>query len=500
MPTPMHLSATLARPVALLALMQLGLHSPVFGQAPSDIAVGEQVELNLTSKWQLCTVTQVSPSMQLKCDELTITITKPKKGSIRRPLTAAEQPPPPGALAEAAAWAGSHAVALATCEPGSGFADLQPLKKIIGSRPVVAFGEGMHGTHEHLAFRNRLFEFLVEQMGFTAIAVESGYSESVAADDYALGRDVERHKAVVAVFAWSETPIGENAQLLDWMRAYNARSGTRRRLRFYGLDLTGGRNGRFPEARLAVDAALRYLATVDAERAQKLHAVLDRLLDRFDTAGYPTLSGDERNTVSGALADMLGAFEREHIRYVGMSSSAEYQRACQHAVVARQLDMNFRAQTRVDEQPQRDASMARNMMWVLQQEGPGGRVLLFAHNSHVRKSPNSSDLGRYLDEMLGTRMVVIGSLFNRGAAGIEGGETRPVLPDSQLVSLNAAFMDRVRRPLFLLDLARLPREGPLADWLVKGKPIWNHRMSSNPAESFDALVVIDTISPARPLK
>ena len=50
--------------------------------------------------------------------------------------------------------------------------------------PLSQWGEAMHDTHEHLAFRNRLFEFLVEQMGFTAIAVETGYSESVAADDY----------------------------------------------------------------------------------------------------------------------------------------------------------------------------------------------------------------------------------------------------------------------------------------------------------------------------
>src|SRR5262245_47595738 len=67
--------------------------------------------------------------------------------------------PPAGAIAEAKAWAAAHAVPLATCEPGNGFTDLQPLTKMIGNRPVVAFGEGMHNTHEHLAFRNRLFEF-----------------------------------------------------------------------------------------------------------------------------------------------------------------------------------------------------------------------------------------------------------------------------------------------------------------------------------------------------
>jgi erythromycin esterase len=204
----------------------------------------------------------------------------------------------------------------------------------------------------------------VEQLGFTAIAVETGYSESVAADDYVLGRGVNRRKAATAVFSWAHTPSEENAQLIDWMRAYNARSTTKRPVRFYGLDLTGGRNGTFPEARLAVDAAHQFLVTVDRERAGQLHQVLGPLLDRFNTAGYPTLSQQERNTISGALADLLGTFERDQMRYIRVSSSAEYHRAYQHAIVARQLDMNFRAQTREDVQPQRDASMARNLMWI----------------------------------------------------------------------------------------------------------------------------------------
>jgi hypothetical protein len=96
-------------------------------------------------------------------------------------------------------------------------------------------------------------------------------------------------------------------------------------------------------------------------------------------------------------------------------------------------------------------------------------------------------------------MIVIGSFFNRGAVGHKGGETRPITPSPHL-SLNTIFMDAVRKPLFLLDLGRLPREGTLADWLAKGKPVWNYRFEGNPAMAFDALVVIDTISPLRPLK
>ena len=45
----------------------------------------------------------------------------------------------------------------------------------------------MHGAHEPLAFRNRLFRFLVERMGFTAIALESGFTESISARSFIEG-------------------------------------------------------------------------------------------------------------------------------------------------------------------------------------------------------------------------------------------------------------------------------------------------------------------------
>jgi len=143
--------------------------------------------------------------------------------------------------------------------------------------------------------------------------------------------------------------------------------------------------------------------------------------------------------------------------------------------------------------------MARNLMSILQREGPVGRVLVFAANNHVRKSPRESDLGVYLNDLLGKQMIVIGSFCNKGAVGRLGGETRPI-PPSPSLTLNSAFMDGVRKPLFLLDLDSVPREGPLADWLANGKPVWNYRFEGNPARSFDALLVIDTISPLRPLK
>ena len=70
-------------------------------------------------------------------------------------------------------WAATHAFQVTTVDPASNDSDLLRLESAIGTARVVALGEPMHGAHEPPAFRNRLFRFLVEQMGFTAIALAS---------------------------------------------------------------------------------------------------------------------------------------------------------------------------------------------------------------------------------------------------------------------------------------------------------------------------------------
>ena len=157
------------------------------------------------------------------------------------------------------AWAKQHAIPITTVEPSHGFADLQALKTTIGHARIVALGESAHEVHEFRAFRNRLLEFLVQEMGFTAIAVETGFSEGVEVDDYVAGRSVGSANLAQRVFMWSPQGDTENLELIEWMRRYNSQPSTARKIRFYGIDLTGGRDDvGFTESRPALDAALSY--------------------------------------------------------------------------------------------------------------------------------------------------------------------------------------------------------------------------------------------------
>src|SRR5262245_265918 len=85
---------------------------------------------------------------------------------------------------ELVSWLQQHAVPLTTVEAGNGFADLQPLKPVIGNARIVALGEATHGTREFFQLKHRLLEFLVTEMGFTTFAMEANWPESLAVNDY----------------------------------------------------------------------------------------------------------------------------------------------------------------------------------------------------------------------------------------------------------------------------------------------------------------------------
>ena len=97
------------------------------------------------------------------------------------PAVAARSQPASTRAAEVERWISASAIPLRSVELIDDLADLRAFAPVVGSSRVVALGESTHGAHEPLAFRNRLFRYLVEQHEFTAIALETGLPESRAA-------------------------------------------------------------------------------------------------------------------------------------------------------------------------------------------------------------------------------------------------------------------------------------------------------------------------------
>ncbi len=424
------------------------------------------------------------------------------------------------------AWAKDHAIRLSTIEPGHGFADLQPIESIIGDALVIALGEAAHGTHDFLAFRNRLLEFLVHQAGVTALAAETGYAESLDVDAYINGEDVDDMVAAQSVFDdWYPAPLEENLALVEWMRAYNAGAPPGRALHFYGIDLTGGWG--YEHARRVADSALDYIGRVDPGAAAELRARLDPLLATFTTQGYASLVPAQRARLTAAIADLVTMLETRRPEFIAATTKADFERARRHAVNARQLDAYFgcapqaSSDSAADYRAQsmmRDAAMAENLRAVLQQEGTrGGRMLLFAHNWHIKKRASVTEafpeqfpgepgttMGQYLQSTLGDQLVVVGSTFHRTA---DGTITGPPVTNTRLTVDPAEPSDldnelaRVGSPAFIVDLRAAWQSASAAAALDRPRRMrFNDRYAEeNPLQAFDALLYVDTVSDWRPV-
>ena len=376
------------------------------------------------------------------------------------------------------------------------------------SARVVALGEPLHGAHEPVALRNRLFEFLVEKLDFTAIAVETGFTRAWAVDDYVRG--LEGDAAVARnVFHASENLWAENQQLIDWMRDYNARPSTTRPIRFYGVGLSGFGLGQLRTPRIAVDAALAYLDRVDKAQSDEFRD-LAALLPYFNQTDHPVLEPAERNALTALLSDLVIAFERDRLGFVAVSGASGYERAYREAVVAQRVDALLRARAASPNDFRmmanvNDETMASNLEWVLEQEGADGRVFVFAGNWHVKTSPMWPDaypegfpegrpatsMGEYLRSVLGEAMVVIGTRFGGGESSYNRSYARadPASVDG--------LLGRVGVPLMLVGLGSTSMSQDARDQLR-----FYRRVRSNDrygeldvTAAFDALVYMDMLTP-----
>ena len=121
-------------------------------------------------------------------------------------------------------------------------ADLDPLLDLIGDADYVLLGEASHGTSEYYTWRARLSKRLLQEKGFSFIAVEGDWP-----DCYAINRFIKHYehaaqsaRDVLATFTRWPTWMWANWEivaLIAWLRTYNDSRPPAQQVGFYGLDV-----------------------------------------------------------------------------------------------------------------------------------------------------------------------------------------------------------------------------------------------------------------------
>lgn len=268
--------------------------------------------------------------------------------------------------------------------------DFAPLLKRIGEARFVLIGEASHGTHEFYRLRAQLTRRLIEDKGFSAVAVEGDWPDASRVNRYVrgLGSDAD---SVAALGSFQRFPgwMWRNTDVVDfvgWLRAHNDRvDSSRRKVGFYGLDLYSLHS--------SIEAVVGYLDKADPEaarRARARYACFEHFGGDPEVYGYKTRLGLARGCEDQVVDQLVELrCQRDQILLRdGIAAEDEFFHAEQNALLVKDAEQYYRVmfQDNISSWNLRDRHMAGTLEALAQhllRSGRGAKVVVCAHNSHV---------------------------------------------------------------------------------------------------------------------
>lgn len=302
---------------------------------------------------------------------------------------------------------------------------------------LLGFGEALHGGEDILILRNRIFQHLAEVHGYSAIAIESSFPRGYIVNEYVAGRGPASYEAIQeAGFSHGFGRLDANRELVEWIRRYNADSSHRVKLQFYGFDSPTEMTSPDSPAHV-LHFALDYFSSIDIVGGKEHRLRIDTYLGQDSDWENPAAMMDPTKSVGLSPAatalrieveDLISELRMRRPELVAKSGTSRYLEAVQYAAVAREL-LNYHAVVAqtfskpadrlVSLLGRRDAMMADNLEHIVSRERCQGKVLAFAHNSHLQLGKAQWQLGphlltwwpagSHLNEIFGPRYAVIGS-------------------------------------------------------------------------------------------
>ena len=409
---------------------------------------------------------------------------------------------------------------------GGGPRDYDALLAGIGDARIVMLGEATHGTHEFYRERALITRRLIEQKGFTAVAVEADWPDAYRVNRYVRGAGTDEDAMdALAGFGRFPTWMWRNAEVLDfigWLRSHNDTQPADRRAGFYGLDLYS--------LRTSIEAVLAYLDKVDPEaarRARTRYACFDQFGDEMQAYGYAAEVGLTPTCEREVVAELL-ALQRRRAEYAsrdGRVAADEFFYASQNARLVRNAEAYYRTMFRGRVEPWnlRDQHMSetvRELLTFLDRLRPGARLVLWAHNSHLGDARATDmshigelNVGQLVRHYYGAAAVNVGFTTHHGTvtaasewdAPAERKHVRPALAGSYEKLFHDAGIPRFMLPLRSDPVLASALEGPHLERAIgviylPETERQSHYFHARLPQQFDFVIHIDETRAVEPIE
>jgi erythromycin esterase-like protein len=405
--------------------------------------------------------------------------------------------------------------------------DYDPLLKMIGDARVVLIGEASHGTHEFYRERAQITKRLIEEKGFSAVAVEADWPDAYRVNRYVrnIGDDAD---ATDALKGFKRFPawMWRNADVLDfvgWLRTHNDDLPTEdAKVGFYGLDLYS--------LHTSIEAVLTYLDKIDpdaARRARNRYACFDHFGKDEQSYGYATGIGIAESCEEEVVTQLLEIHRRatEFARRDGRVAMDDYFYAWQNARLVMNAERYYRSmfRGRVSSWNLRDSHMAEtldSLLTYLSNLNRNAKVVVWEHNSHLGDARATSmgaegewNVGQLARERYGHEAVLIGMSTYEGTvtaasnwdAPAERMRVRPALPGSFESVFHDAHISRfvitLRNDRHTADALREPMLERAIGVIYKPETErQSHYFRSRLSDQFDAVIHFDETRAVEPLE
>jgi len=387
-----------------------------------------------------------------------------------------------------------------------------------GDRRVVLLGEASHGTAEFYRARAAITRRLIEQHGFSIVAVEADWPDAASLDRYVRQRPAdgahERPFKRFPTWMWMNTEVDG---FIRWLREHNAALDPEKRAGFFGLDLYNMSG--------SMEAVLDYLERTDPEAAEVAHHRYGCLMRwSRDPAAYgrQVLHGRYDACEEKVVAQLRDVLNRSLPQSDG-DPDARLD-AAQNARLVASAERYYRVMYHggAESWNLRDTHMFETLEHLLDAHGPEAKAVVWAHNSHIGDA-RATDMGRTRGEInigqlcrerWGDEAALIGFGTHTGTVAAatdwdEDMEVKTVLP-SRADSYERLCHDTgVGR--FLLDMRagqnetlRKALQTPRLERFIgviyrPDTEYWSHYAEAVLPEQFDAYLWLDTTEAVTPL-
>ena len=408
-----------------------------------------------------------------------------------------------------------------------GSSEYDPLLNQIGEAHFVLIGEASHGTHEFYRERAEITKRLIEEKGFTAVAVEADWPDAYRVNRYVRGTTSDA-EAIDSLAGFKRFPtwMWRNADVLDfigWLRAHNdALPNGNSKVGFYGLDLYSLHS--------SIEAVLGYLAKIDpeaAKRARYRYSCFDHFGENTQAYGYAAsfeLTESCENEVVSQLIE-LRKRATDYASRDGRVAADDFFFAEQNARLVKNAEEYYRSMFRgsVPSWNLRDRHMAEtleSLVGHLQKQGEPAKVVIWEHNSHLGDARATEmgergelNVGQLVRERHGRDAVLVGFSTYSGTvtaasdwdAPAQRKRVRPALKDSY-----EALFHEVGIPRFQISLRE---KSPMTSALMEPRleraigviyrpetERQSHYFYARLADQFDALLHFDQTRALEPLE